>query len=69
MATVIRPLKQLKTLDYSYNQVRGDLSFLLQLPQIREIYLLENRYAANEEEEKEFSRVLFALISRGVTVK
>ena len=65
----VQPLKNLKTLDYSYNRVKGDLDFLLGLPQIKEIYLLENRYAGTEEEEKYFSEVFSKLVSRGVTVK
>lgn len=65
----IQPLKKLKTLDYSYNRVKGDLDFLLGLPQIKEIYLMENRYAASEEEEKYFSTVFSTLVSKGVTVK
>jgi len=65
----IQPLKDLKSLDYSYNQVSGDLDFLLGLPQIKEIYLMENRYAGTEEEEKYFSRVFSTLVTKGVTVK
>src|SRR5690606_22016813 len=41
----IAPLKNLITLDYSHNLVSGDLDFLLNLPKIKEIYLLENQYA------------------------
>lgn len=65
----VRPLKELKTLDYSNNRVKGDLDFLLELPRIKEIYLLENRYAGTEEEEKYFSRVFSTLVGKGVTVK
>ena len=65
----VQPLKKLKTLDYSYNKVKGDLDFLLGLPQIKEIYLLENRYAGTEEEEKYFSRIFTTLVSKGVNIK
>ncbi len=65
----VRPLQKLKSLDYSYNQVKGDLDFLLGLPRIKEIYLLENRYAGTDEEEKYFSRIFSTLVSKGVTVK
>ncbi|MCD8540813.1 MAG: hypothetical protein LRY55_14350 [Leadbetterella sp.] len=65
----VQPLQKLKTLDYSHNQVKGDLTFLLSLPQIKEIYLLENRYAATEEEEKYFSTIFTTLVGKGVTVK
>ncbi len=65
----VQPLKNLISLDYSHNQVTGDLDFLLELPRIKEIYLLENRYAATEEEEKYFSRVFSTLVSKGVMVK
>ncbi len=69
VAERVLPLKKLITLDYSHNRVKGDLDFLLELPRIKEIYLLENRYAATEEEEKYFSRVFSTLLSKGVMVK
>jgi Leucine-rich repeat (LRR) protein len=65
----VKPLISLKTLDYSNNFVKGDLNFLLELPDIKEIYLFENKYASTEQEEKYFSDVFYRLVSKGIKVK
>ena len=65
----VKPLRNLKTLDYSNNFVKGDLDFLLSLPEIKEIYLFENKYASTEDEEKYFSDVFYKLVSKGIKVK
>lgn len=65
----VKPLTSLKTLDYSNNFVKGVLNFLLELPDIKEIYLFENKYASTEEEEKYFSDVFYRLVSKGIKVK
>lgn len=65
----VKPLKSLRVLDYSNNFVNGDLDFLLALPEIKEIYLFENKYASTDDQEKYFGNILYKLLSKGIKVK
>lgn len=69
ISETVRSLRNLKVLDYSNNEVSGDLDFLFGFPEIKEIYLFENKYASNEDEEKYLSDVFYKLVSKGITVK
>lgn len=61
---VVQPLNKLKSLDITSNRLKGDLPFLRALPEITEIYLMNNALT-----DQELERVMEYLQTKNVTVK
>lgn len=69
ISTPVTPLINIKSLDYSNNNVSGSLEFLFGLKNLEDLFFYNNSYATTEEEERYFAETYAKLLAKGIKAK